>query len=494
MITFLICLALLVVAYFTYGRTLTKIAGVRDTTEVPSKTMYDGVDYIPMPRWRTFLIQLLNIAGLGPIFGAILGAAFGPVAFLWITLGGIFFGAMHDLLSGIISLRNGGLSLPEIVGKYLGGGTKQVMRYFSVFLMILVGAVFMSQPAELIAERITSPTLDTVAFVSPGGHSFSWLLLIILGAILIYYIVATLLPVDKIIGKIYPVFGGLLLFMAGGILLALFTTYGHAIPELTSLRNMHAAADKMPLVPMLFTTIACGAISGFHATQSPLMARCMRNEKESRSVFYGAMISESIIALIWAAIGMAFWGGVEGLNGAIAEMGGKASLLVDKIAVATMGDVLAYLVIFGVVGCAITSGDTAFRSARLIVADMANIEQRSIKKRILVCLPTFALGLVIIFLLPFGTMWSYFAWANQALSVFTLWTITVWLHERKKCIWISLVPAVVMTYVCASYIFVSPIMCGMANRTLAYILGGVLTLLVSTFMLHKVFNYGKKPA
>ena len=494
MITFLICLALLVVAYFTYGKFLCKVAGVRNTTEVPSKTMYDGVDYIPMPRWKTFLIQLLNIAGLGPIFGALLGAAYGPVAFVWITLGGIFFGAMHDLLSGIISLRNGGLSLPEIVGKYLGGGTKVVMRYFSVFLMILVGSVFMSQPAELIAERITSPALDVPAFVSLGGHSFSWLLLIVLGVILVYYVVATLLPIDKIIGKIYPVFGGLLLFMAAGILLALFTTYGANIPEFTGFKNMHAAADKMPLVPMLFTTIACGAISGFHATQSPLMARCMRNENESRSVFYGAMISESVIALIWAAIGMAFWGGVEGLNCAIAQYGGKASILVDKIATATLGEFLAYFVVFGVVACAITSGDTAFRSARLIVADMANIEQKSIRKRLLVCFPIFAIGLGIIFLLPFGTMWSYFAWSKQALSVFTLWTITVWLHHKGKSIWLSLLPALVMTYVCSSYIFVSPLMFGMANRTVAYILGAVLTIAISAFMLHKVFNYGKKSA
>ena len=494
MITFLVCLALLVVAYFTYGKYLCKVAGVRNTTEVPSKTMYDGVDYIPMPRWKTFLIQLLNIAGLGPIFGALLGAAYGPVAFVWITLGGIFFGAMHDLLSGIISLRNGGLSLPEIVGKYLGGGTKVVMRYFSVFLMILVGSVFMSQPAELIAERITSLALDVPAFVSLGGHSFSWLLLIVLGAILVYYVVATLLPIDKIIGKIYPVFGGLLLFMAAGILLALFTTYGANIPEFTGFKNMHAAADKMPLVPMLFTTIACGAISGFHATQSPLMARCMRNENESRSVFYGAMISESVIALIWAAIGMAFWGGVEGLNGAIAQYGGKASILVDKIATATLGEFLAYFVVFGVVACAITSGDTAFRSARLIVADMANIEQKSIRKRLLVCFPIFALGLTIILLLPFGTMWSYFAWSNQALSVFTLWTITVWLHHKGKNIWLSLLPALVMTYVCSSYIFVSPLMFGMANRTVAYILGELLTIAISAFMLHKVFNYGKKSA
>jgi carbon starvation protein CstA len=280
--------------------------------------------------------------------------------------------------------------------------------------------------------------------------------------------------------------------MAMGILWSLFTEYGEQIPEFDGFRNMKADAERFPLVPMLFTTIACGAISGFHATQSPLMARCMRNENESRVVFYGAMISESVIALIWAAIGMAFWGGVEGLNGAVAEYGGKAALLVDKIATTTLGQTLALFVVFGVVACAITSGDTAFRSARLIVADMLGIEQRSLGKRLLVCFPIFALGLVIIFLLPFGTMWSYFAWANQALSVFTLWTICVWLHHRGRNIWIALVPAVVMTYVCSSYIFVSPLMFGMANRTAAYLLGGVLTALISAFMLKKVFGYGKK--
>ena len=494
MITFLVCLALLIAAYFTYGRYLDRVAGIRNTAEVPSKTHFDGVDYIPMPRWKTFLIQLLNIAGLGPIFGALLGAVYGPVAFVWITLGGIFFGAMHDYLGGVISLRNGGLSLPEIIGKYLGTNTKAVMRWVSVLLMILVGAVFMSQPAELIAERLPSEALDAVAFVSPGGHSFSWLLLIILACILVYYVVATLLPIDKIIGKIYPLFGMLLVFMALGILVAIFTTYGSDIPEFSGFRNMKSDAHNFPLVPMLFTTIACGAISGFHATQSPLMARCMRNENESRMVFYGAMISESVIALIWAAIGMSFWGGVEGLNEAVATYGGKASVLVDKIATTTLGDFLAYFVIFGVVACAITSGDTAFRSARLIVADMIGVEQKSLSKRMLICLPVFALGLVIIFLLPFGTIWSYFAWMNQALSVFTLWTITVWLRERGKPIWIALIPALVMTYVCSSYIFVSPLMCGMANRTLAYLLGGVLTLLISLFMMKKVVGYGKKSA
>ncbi|MEF2791408.1 MAG: carbon starvation CstA family protein, partial [Alistipes dispar] len=332
MTTFLVCLALLVAAYFTYGRYLERLVDIDPAAETPCKRLYDGVDYVPLPRWRIFLIQLLNIAGLGPIFGAVLGAAYGPVAFLWITFGGIFMGAAHDFIAGVISLRHDGASLPETAGHYLGSGMKVVMRLFSAGLMILVGAVFLSQPASLIANRLDVPALEGIAF-----GNFSWLLLIILGVILVYYIAATLLPVDKIIGRIYPVFGFALLFMALGILVVLLFGGEYTIPEFTSFENCIADAKNFPIVPMLFTTIACGAISGFHATQSPLMARCMRSESESRSVFYGAMISESIIALIWAAIAMAFWGNVEGLNNAIAEYGGQAAVLVDVIANKTLG-------------------------------------------------------------------------------------------------------------------------------------------------------------
>jgi len=283
MITFLVCLALLVTAYFTYGRYLERLVGIDPAARTPCSRLYDGVDYVPLPRWRIFLIQLLNIAGLGPIFGAVLGAAYGPVAFLWITFGGIFMGAAHDFIAGVISLRHDGASLPETAGVYLGGGMKIVMRLFSAGLMILVGAVFLSQPASLVAARLDVPSLEGIAF---GG--FSWLLLIVLGVILVYYIAATLLPVDKIIGRIYPVFGFALLFMAVGILVVLLFGGEYTIPEFTSFENCIADAKAFPIVPMLFTTIACGAISGFHATQSPLMARCMRNERESRSAFYGA--------------------------------------------------------------------------------------------------------------------------------------------------------------------------------------------------------------
>lgn len=481
MITFLVCLALLVGAYFVYGGYLEKLVKIDPAAETPCKRLYDGVDYVPLPRWRIFLIQLLNIAGLGPIFGAVLGAAYGPVAFLWITLGGIFMGAMHDFVAGVISLRHNGESLPETVGSYLGKGPKQFMRIFSVGLMVLVGAVFLSQPASLIVNRLDIPSLEGIAF-----GDFSWLMLIVLGVILLYYIAATLLPVDKIIGRIYPVFGLALLFMALGVLFVLLFSGRYTIPEFTSFRNCLADAKNFPIVPMLFTTIACGAISGFHATQSPLMARCMRNEKESRSVFYGAMISESIVALIWAAIGMAFWGGVEGLNAAIAQYNGQAAILIDIIARETLGPVLAGFVIFGVVACAITSGDTAFRSARLIVADFLGLEQRSLSKRIYICIPLFAVGLLIIFAMPFQVMWSYFAWMNQTLAAVTLWMIVAYFARQRRGLMVGLIPALIMTYVCASYIFVSPLMFGMQHRTAAYILGGAVTLAILIAMIFKV--------
>lgn len=487
MITFLICLTALVVAYFTYGRYLEKVCEVNPDNPVPSKTHYDGVDYIPLPRWRIFLIQLLNIAGLGPIFGALLGAAYGPVAFLWITLGGIFIGAMHDFVAGVISLKNNGLSLPEIIGKYMGEGTRKFMRIAALLLMVLVGAVFMSQPAELIAANVSLPILEGAM-----SSTMTWEVFVVIMLILAYYILATIMPIDKIIGRIYPVFGLAVLVMAFGILVVLlFNSDRYAIPELTSLSNCIADAEKFPIVPMLFTTIACGAISGFHATQSPMMARCMTNEIQSRSVFYGAMIAESIIALIWSAIAMAFWGGAEGLNNAIAEYGGSAARMVNTISVETLGSFVAPFVIIGVVACAITSGDTAFRSARLIAADMLGISQAGLTKRVLVSLPLFMLGVFIIFALPFQTIWSYFAWMNQTLATITLWCITVYLAKHRKPVVIGLVPALFMTYVCSSYIFISPMMVGLENRVVAYVLGAVLSVLIGVAILFQ-FRKGDK--
>ncbi|MBQ1954055.1 MAG: carbon starvation protein A, partial [Alistipes sp.] len=303
MITFLVCLVLLVVAYFAHGSYLERVCKIDPRRAVPSQSLYDGVDYVPMSRWRTFLIQLLNIAGIGPIFGAIMGACFGPVAFLWITLGGIFMGAMHDFLSGVMLVRNEGLSISEIVGRYMGRATLQFMRIFSIILLILVGVVFLRSPASILGEMIPSV-------------SYWWWI----GIIIVYYFVATLLPIDKIIGKLYPLFGAALIFMAIGLAgVILFGEY--TVPELSlsTLRNYQPNAESLPIVPTLFITIACGAISGFHATQSPLMARCIKSEGDCRSVFYGAMITESIIALIWAAIAMAFFHGPDKLAIALAE-------------------------------------------------------------------------------------------------------------------------------------------------------------------------------
>lgn len=485
MITFLVCLALLLAAYFTYGRYLERLVGIDPAAQTPCSRLYDGVDYVPLPRWRIFLIQLLNIAGLGPIFGAVLGAAYGPVAFLWITFGGIFMGAAHDFIAGVISLRHDGASLPETAGVYLGNGMKIVMRLFSAGLMILVGAVFLSQPASLVANRLDIPALEGIAF---GG--FSWLLLIVLGVILIYYIAATLLPVDKIIGRIYPVFGFALLFMAVGILVVLLFGGEYTIPEFTSFKNCIADAKEFPIVPMLFTTIACGAISGFHATQSPLMARCVRNERECRSVFFGAMISESIIALIWAAVATAFFGGAHALAEALAANGNSAAWAVNIISNTTLGIAGGILALLGVVAAPITSGDTAFRSARLIVADIFRIEQRTQWKRFAIALPLFVAGYLIT-RVDFTVVWRYFAWTNQTLATIVLWAVVVWLFAAKRNYFVALLPAVFMTFICASFVFVSGQFFGMENRPAAYALAGAATAVVLCFILLKLRRNGR---
>ena len=467
MITFAICFVVLVSAYFLYGRFLEHIVGIDPKADMPSKMHYDGVDFMPLPRWRIFLIQLLNIAGTGPIFGAVMGACYGPVAFLWITIGGIFMGAMHDFISGVISVRNGGQSLPEIIGKYLGGGMHKFTLVVIPILMILVGAVFIVTPSQILSDKTDTPYLMWVAII------------------IVYYFVATILPVDKIIGKIYPIFGASLIFMAVALFgVLLFGDY--SVPDLTSLENMHFNAEKLPIVPTLFISIACGAISGFHATQSPLMARCMTNEKQARPVFFGAMISESLIALIWAAIAMAFFGGVEGLNTFMQENGGNAGVAVSVISDTTLGVVGGVLALLGVVVAPITSGDTAFRSARLIIADMLHYDQKPIFKRLVVSIPLFAIGIAIAFM-EFDVIWRYFAWSNQALSVITLWMITSWLMRRgSKWSFLALIPAICMTYVCASFFFVSGQFVGMGATTLAYIYGGALTAVIAGLMMRLI--------
>ena len=462
MVTFICCLILLVAAYFTYGKYLDSVCKIDSKADVPSTKLYDGVDYVPMPRWRTFLIQLLNIAGTGPIFGAILGACYGPVAFLWITFGGIFMGAMHDYLSGVILVRNDGLSITEIVARYLGKGAGAFMRVFSVILLLLVGVVFVVSPADILSAKFD--------FISKNW----WL-----GIIIAYYFIATLLPVDKLIGKIYPLFGAALITMAAGLLgVLLFGDY--TIPSMT-LENLHINRANLPLVPTLFITIACGAISGFHATQSPLMARCVNNERECRFVFYGSMISESVIALIWAAISMAFFYEEGGISAVIAEH--TPAWAVNEISNSTLGIVGGILAILGVVAAPITSGDTAFRSARLIIADVFRIEQRSKWKRLAIALPLFTVGVVLTFV-DFDVVWRYFAWTNQALATVVLWCIVVYLFREKRNYWVAILPAIFMTYICSSFIFVSNQFVGMGATTVAYLLGGLLTLAITLYMVY----------
>ena len=457
MITFTLCLLALVVGYFIYGRVVERVFGP-DDRKTPALTRTDGVDYIPMPTWKIFMIQFLNIAGLGPIFGAIMGAKFGAASYLWIVLGSIFAGAVHDYLSGMLSMRHEGESLPELIGRYLGVTTKQVMRVFSVVLMVLVGAVFVAGPAGLLAN-LTPEALDTTF----------WIVVVFL-----YYILATMLPIDKIIGKIYPLFALALLFMAVGILVMLYVNHP-ALPELwDGLQNTHPDAQDLPIFPIMFVSIACGAISGFHATQSPLMARCMKSERHGRPVFYGAMITEGIVALIWAAAATYFFheNGMEETN---------AAVIVDAVTKDWLGTVGGVLAVLGVIAAPITSGDTAFRSARLIVADFLGMEQKSIRKRLYICVPMFlaAIGLLVYSLRDadgFDMIWRYFAWSNQTLSVFTLWAVTVYLVRAKggRYFYLTYVPAMFMTAVCTTYICVAPEGFGLAPGLSPYIAVGAL--------------------
>lgn len=460
MITFLVALVALIVGYFIYGAVVERIFGIDASRPTPAITKADGVDYIPLPSWRIFLIQFLNIAGLGPIFGAIMGVLYGPAAYLWIVLGTIFGGAVHDYLSGMISLRRGGVSLPEIVGNELGNAVKQLMRIFSLLLLILVGAVFVINPAELITGIFTQyavgddgimPTwVQTIEHIMP----LKWWFVVL---VFVYYLLATLLPVDKIIGKFYPIFGVALLFMAVGVLIML-CFHMDALPEITDgLHNRHPQADALPIFPMMFISIACGAVSGFHATQSPLMARCLKNEKMGRPIFYGAMVTEGVLALIWAAAAIAFTGSYDGLAGYLAENGNKPLVLVNDIAVTWLGALGGFLALLGVIFAPITSGDTAMRSARLIAADFLHLEQSSMRNRLLITLPIFALSAVIM-MIDFNVLWRYFAWSNQALSVFTFWALTVFLARERNGLsyLITLLPALFMTVVCVTYIMFAP--------------------------------------
>ena len=462
MITFIFSIVALLTSYFIYGKVVERIFGVDANAITPAYRLQDGVDFVPMKLWKIFLIQFLNIAGLGPIFGAIAGAMWGPVAFVWIVFGCIFGGAVHDYFSGMISIRENGKSIPEIVGHYLGNNVKHAMRFFTIALMIVVGAVFIVGPAKIL-QGLTGDFATMSFWVS---------------IVFIYYILATLLPIDKIIGKIYPIFGFALLFMALSLLFSLFY-YDFTIPELTisSFRNMHIKGDAMPIFPMMFVSIACGAISGFHATQSPLMARCMKNEMSGKKVFYGAMITEGIVALIWAAIAMSFFGGVNELNQVMISQNGNAAWIVNTISNTALGKFGAVLAILGVVAAPITSGDTAFRSARLIIADFLQYNQTRIINRLYITIPLFVIGFILT-QIDFSIIWRYMAWANQTLAVVVLWTITSYLILNKKFFWITLIPAVFMTAVCSVYILVAPEGLQL-SYVLGYSLGTIITILVS---------------
>ena len=457
MITFSLSFVALILGYLFYGRFIAHMFGPDDRV-TPAVAKADGIDFIALPNWKVFMIQFLNIAGTGPIFGAIMGAKFGPVAYLWIVLGCIFAGAVHDYLSGMLSMRHGGASLPELVGEYLGKITKAIMLVFTVLLLIMVGTVFVYSPAEI---------LHTL-----GGETLMWV-----GIIFVYYVIATMLPIDKIIGKIYPLFAFSLLFMAAALMIVLFIKMPH-LPELwTNFYNMgkEAQPEKWTdaIFPALFITIACGAISGFHATQSPLMARCVKDEKMGRPIFYGAMITEGIVALIWASVSMWFFYGVptpgyELIAGAEKGFYTSAPAVVNLVCNDWLGVAGAILAMLGVVAAPITSGDTAFRSARLIVAEWLKMNQRPIAKRLLICIPLFAISIAMLVWQVenpdgFNTIWQYFGWSNQALSVFTLWTVTVYLVRHKKCFWVTLIPALFMTTVCSTYAFVSKQMLGMGD-------------------------------
>ena len=441
MVTFSAALALLIIGYIVYGSFVNHVFAPDAKRRTPAVALNDGVDYIPMPTWKVFMIQFLNIAGLGPIFGAIMGAQFGTASYLWIVIGTLFAGAVHDFFAGCLSIRNNGANLPELIGKYLGGGAKTAMNVLSLVLMILVGAVFVSGPAELLAGM--TPSALNATF---------WIV-----AIFLYYVFATLLPIDKIIGRIYPIFAIALLFMAFGILVMLFVKCPQ-LPEIWD--GLGTKYDSSPIFPMMFVSIACGAISGFHATQSPLMARCMKNERHCRPIFYGAMVTEGIVALIWAAAATWFFGehGTVDAATGIPYSGAKVATLISKDWLGAVGGIVALL---GIVAAPITSGDTALRSARLILADFLHMEQRSIKRRLLICIPLFLVTMAtLIYSLAdadgFKIIWRYFAWCNQTLSVFTLWAITVYLVQEKKPYWITLIPALFMTCVSTTYISMAP--------------------------------------
>jgi len=474
MYSFIICSLVLIAGYFIHGKIMEKTMRPDKNRPTPAYSMTDGVDYVPMPTWKIFMIQFLNIAGTGPIFGAIMGAVYGPASFLWITIGCIFIGSTHDYIAGMLSIYHGGENLPQMIGRYLGNNARKAMLAFSILLLLLVGAVFVYSPALILGD-ITS------GFAGLGKNVWVMVWVII---VLLYYLTATLIPIDQIIGKIYPVFAFAILFMAIGLLVCLFIKWPQ-IPEIwDGLQNR--TPEKGNIFPLLFITIACGAISGFHATQSPLMARCMKNEKYGRPVFFGAMISEGFVALVWASIASYFfYGGGQADLGTSTE---NAPEIVHAVAHSWLGVIGGILAMLGVVFAPITSGDTALRGARLIIADALKVPQKNILKRLAIAIPVFiAAGLLLWFNIAykegFDLIWRYFGWANQTLAVFTLWAITVYLFKfRKGLIYLYILfPAAFMTAVCLTFILTAKIGLNLPVEFIPYIGSGTFILSIILF-------------
>lgn len=472
MITFLVSITLLIAGYFTYGKFLDKFFGADPDRKTPAVEMEDGVDYKVIKPWKIFIIQFLNIAGLGPIFGAIMGAAYGPIAYLWIVLGCIFMGAAHDYTAGMLSVRHKGASLNEIISNYLGKGASKFLTFVIILLLFAVGTSFISGPAGLLQQLS------------------GWDIKIWLTIIFIYYIVATLLPIDKIIGTIYPYMGGILLFMAfaiGGVLVMKGLSGEINMVELTpaTFHNYKSNAGEYMLIPMLFIVISCGAISGFHATQSPLMARCMSNEKYGRPIFYGAMIAEGVVACIWATAAMAYFGGPEQLNAA-ADTGSTPAIIVNAICNDWLGRVGAIIAILGIVVCPVTSGDTAFRSLRLMIADTFNFSQKPIKNRILICIPIFTVAFISCNV-DFSIIWTYVGIANQLLAATTLWACAIYFAQVKKNHLVMSVAATFITYMSVCFLLVAPYKQGGLNLepVIGYIGGGVVALLCAALFYFK---------
>lgn len=473
MVSFVISLLALVAGYIFYGGFVERVMKPDPAAKMPALTKADGVDYMPMPAWKLFMIQFLNIAGLGPIFGAIMGAKFGTASYLWIVLGTIFAGAVHDYVAGMVSLRHDGESLPELTGRYLGRGMKDFSRVFTAFILVMVCAVFVSGPADLLCDLT-------------GMNVYA-----LMGVILIYYLLATLLPFDKIIGKIYPLFAACLLFMALGIMIALLVMWPE-MPEITDgIANTQPEPDKYPIFPMMFISIACGAISGFHATQSPMVARCMTSEKQGRRIFYGAMVAEGIVALVWAAAAIWYFQG-HGMEE------DNAANVVDKITRELLGPVGMVIAILGVVAAPISTGDTALRSCRLIIADILHMPQIKIKSRLVIAIPLFlivAAILVVSVTLPdgFNIVWRYFAWSNQTLAVITLWALTVFMQRTGRPYVITLLPAMFMTCVTITYILFAEEGFGI-DRGISTGIGAGIALILAGLFFYKSYGRKNKPA